>query len=266
MSGSNNLSSIHPEAQIGVGTEVGPFCVIEADVQIGAGCKIGPHVTIMNGARIGSNVQIFPGAVISAVPQDLKYKGEYTLTHIGDNSIIREYCTINRGTQALGYTVVGKNCLLMAYVHVAHDCVIGNNCVLANNVTLAGHINIDDYATVGGLVAVHQFVRIGRHTMVGGGSLVRKDIPPFVIASREPLSYAGVNRVGLTRRGWDREEVHAIEDIYRLLFVQGHSVPKALQLIENEIPESSTKQEITTFVKSATRGILKGFRTLEEEK
>jgi UDP-N-acetylglucosamine acyltransferase len=261
----NHLSVIDANAQIGKGTDIGPFCVIEADVQIGEGCKIGPHVTICNGARLGNGVQVFPGAVISAIPQDLKYKGEITTTHIGDGTIVREYCTINRGTAALGHTVIGKNCLLMAYVHIAHDCVVGNNCVLANNVTLAGHISIDDFATVGGLVAVHQFVRIGRHTMVGGGSLVRKDIPPFVIASREPLSYAGVNKIGLARRGWERDDVHAIESIYRVLFVQGHSIPKALELIELELPDSNTKHEITSFVKTATRGILKGFKTLAEE-
>jgi UDP-N-acetylglucosamine acyltransferase len=259
----NSMRVIHPKAQIGGGTEIGPFVVIEEDVIIGQNCQISPHVTIMNGARIGDGVKIFPGAVISAIPQDLKYRGEPTLTFIGDNTTVREYCTLNRGTNALGHTKIGKNCLLMAYVHIAHDCVVGNHCVLANNVTLAGHITIDDFATVGGLVAVHQFVRIGRNTMIGGGSLVRKDVPPFIIAAREPLSYAGINRIGLSRRGFSRDEMHDIEDIYRILFVRGYSVPKAMSYIETDISNSALKTEILTFIDGASRGILRGFRSIQ---
>ncbi|MEZ4921185.1 MAG: acyl-ACP--UDP-N-acetylglucosamine O-acyltransferase [Saprospiraceae bacterium] len=262
MSLSTGLSVIAPEAKIGQNVHIGPFTLIEGDVEIGDNCWIGNNVTILDGARIGNNCKIFPGAVISAVPQDLKYKGEKTTTEIGDNSIIRECCTLNRGTTAAGKTAIGKNCLLMAYVHIAHDCIVGNNCILANNATLAGHIEVDDYARLGGMVAVHQFVRIGAHVMVGGGSLVRKDVPPYVMAAREPLSYAGINRVGLRRAGFDHQSLHHIEDIYRILFVRGLSTKKALVEIDSEISDSKYKTEIVEFVQSAERGLMKGFRSL----
>ena len=262
MSNTNGLRVIDPNAKIGQNTEIGPFTVIEGDVEIGDNCWIGNNVTILNGARIGNNVKVFPGAVVSAIPQDLKYKGENTTLVIGDNTIIRECCTLNRGTSAEDTTVIGKNCLLMAYVHVAHDCLIGDGCILANNTTLAGHIKIDNYARLGGMTAVHQFVRIGSNVMIGGGSLVRKDVPPYVVAAREPLSYAGINRVGLRRAGFDHKKLHHIEDIYRVLFVRGLSVRKALQLIEENIEESPIRNEIVTFVKNADRGLMKGFRSL----
>jgi UDP-N-acetylglucosamine acyltransferase len=266
MSNSNGLNFIHPNAKIGTNSTIGPFTYIEGDVVIGDNCWIGPNVNIMDGARIGDNCKIFPGAVISAVPQDLKYKGEPTLTIIGNNVIIRECCTLNRGTIALGYTKIGDNCLLMAYVHVAHDCIISERCVLANNVTLAGHIEIGKNATLGGMVAVHQFVRIGEHSIIGGGSLVRKDVPPFVTAAREPLSYAGINSIGLSRRGFSKEEMHHIENIYRILFVRGLSIRRALNEIEEEIEDSIYKAQILTFVKDAKRGLMKGFRSLNTNK
>jgi UDP-N-acetylglucosamine acyltransferase len=265
MSGKNHHAVIHPDAKIGLGTTVGPFCVIEGDVVIGTDCEIGPHVTIMDGARIGNNVKIFPGAVISAEPQDLKYRGEYTLAYIGDHTTIREYVTINKGTAALGKTVVGSHCLLMAYVHIAHDCHIGDHCILANNATLAGHIHIDDYAIVGGLVAIHQFVRIGKHAMIGGGSLVRKDVPPYVTASREPVSYAGVNRIGLQRRGFVDAQINMIEQMYRLLYVRGHAVSKALEIIDLEIPDGPEKLELQQFVQSATRGLIRGYHGVRKD-
>jgi UDP-N-acetylglucosamine acyltransferase len=260
MSEISSLAEIHPDARIGQNTRIAPFCVIEQDVEIGEGCQIGPHVTIMNGARIGNYVRIFPGAVISAEPQDLKYQGEYTLTYIGDYTTIRECCTINKGTAASGKTIVGSHCLLMAYVHVAHDCVLGNHCILANNATLAGHIIIDDFATIGGLVAIHQFVRIGRHAMVGGGSLVRKDVPPYVIVSREPLQYEGVNKIGLSRRGFTPDQIAHITEIYWVLYVKGLTISTALDEIHATWPESEVAAEVTTFVHSSSRGLTKGMQ------
>lgn len=262
MSFSNGLRVIDPNAKIGQNVHIGPFTVIEEDVVIGDNCWIGNNVTIMNGARIGDGCKIFPGAVVSAVPQDLKYKGEHTTTEIGNGVIIRECCTINRGTTDKHRTVVGDNCLLMAYVHVAHDCFVDHNCILANNVTLAGHIEVAPYARLGGMVAVHQFVRIGRQVMIGGGSLVRKDVPPYVVAAREPLSYAGINRIGLRRAGFKREDMHHIEDIYRILFVRGYKTGSALAAIEAEIEPSPYRDEIVGFVRQAERGLMKGFRSL----
>lgn len=262
MSYENGLRVIDPKATIGKNVSIGPFTVIEGDVVIGDDCWIGNNVTILDGARIGNNCKIFPGAVVSAIPQDLKYKNEKTTLEIGNHVIIRECCTLNRGTIEAGRTVIGDGCLLMAYVHVAHDCFIGKGCILANNVTLAGHIDIADYARIGGLVAVHQFVRIGGNVMIGGGSLVRKDVPPYVMAAREPLSYVGINRVGLHRAKFSRETTHHIEDIYRILFVRGLSTQKALAAIETEIAPSPYRDQITTFVRGAKRGLMKGFRTL----
>jgi UDP-N-acetylglucosamine acyltransferase len=262
MSYSNGLRVIHPNAKIGQNVTIGPFTLIEEDVVIGDNCWIGNNVSILNGARIGDNCRIFPGAVVSAIPQDLKYKGESTTLQIGNNVIIRECCTLNRGTSAANTTFIGDNCLLMAYVHVAHDCMIAENCILANNVTLAGHIEIDKYARLGGMVAVHQFVRIGEQTMIGGGSLVRKDVPPFVMAAREPLSYAGINSVGLRRAGFTGEEMHHIEDIYRVLFVRGLSTRKALSIIEEEVMPSVYRTQILEFVRDAKRGLMKGFRAM----
>lgn len=262
MSYANGLRVIHPNAKIGKNVTIGPFTVIEEDVVIGDDCWIGNSVTIMNGARIGNNCKIFPGAVVSAIPQDLKYKGENTTLEIGDNVIIRECCTLNRGTIEAGRTAIAEGCLLMAYVHVAHDCFIGKGSILANNVTLAGHIEIGNYARVGGMVAVHQFVRIGGNVMIGGGSLVRKDVPPYVMAAREPLSYAGINRVGLHRAKFSSEVIHHIEDIYRILFVRGLSVRKALDTIGEEIEPSPYRDEIMGFVRDAKRGLMKGFRSL----
>ena len=215
-------------------------------------------MTIMDGARIGNNVKIFPGAVISAVPQDLKYKGEPTLAEIGDNTVIRECVTINKGTIDRNKTMVGKNCLLMAYVHVAHDCIIGNNVILANNVGLSGHITIDDYAILEGTAVAQQFVHIGAHTFIGGATLIRKNVPPFVKAAREPISYIGVNSVGLSRRGFDKEVIKKIEDIYRIIFVRGFNLSKALETVEKETENSEVKNIILEFIRNSKDGIIKG--------
>ena len=257
---SNKLSNISPNAKIGQNVTIDNFVTIKDDVEIGDNCTIGPNVVISDGVRMGTNCKIFPGAILGAVPQDLKFEGEKSLLKIGNNVTIREYCTINRGTKANNMTVIGDNCLLMAYVHVAHDCIINEHAILANNVNLAGHIEIGKYAILGGLSAVHQFVNIGSHSMIGGGSLVRKDVPPYIKAAREPLSYVGVNSVGLRRRGYSNKDIHHIQDIYRILFVKGYNTTKAMQIIEATIQATSYREEILISIQSAGRGIMKGFK------
>lgn len=254
----SQLSYIHPNAKIGNNVTIEPFSSIYDNVEIGEGTWIGPNVTIFSGARIGKNCRIFPGAVISAIPQDLKFKGEDTTVEIGDNTTIRECVTINRGTSDKMKTAIGNNCLLMAYVHVAHDCIIGNNVIIANSVNLAGHVEIEDYTILEGLVAVQQFVKIGAHAFITGGSLVRKNVPPFTKAAREPLQYVGINSVGLRRRGFTNETVLEIEDIYRTLYVKGHNVTNALAVIEQEAPVSKEKDQILTFIRESKDGIMRG--------
>ena len=238
------MTNIHPNARIGLNVSISPFTSIEEDVEIGDNTWIGPNVTICNGARIGKDCKIFPGAVISAIPQDLKFKGEITTTIIGDNTTIRECVTINRGTEALGKTVVGKNCLLMAYVHVAHDCIVGDHVILANSVNLAGHVIIEDWAILEGYVGVSQFIRIGQHCFIAGQTGVRKNVPPFVKAAREPLSFAGINSIGLKRRGYSDEDINDIQEFYRTLFLRGHSISNALELIEQNNNSTLIKSKI----------------------
>lgn len=251
-------ASVDKSAKIGKDVTVSPFAVIYGNVEIGEGTWIGPHVTIMEGTRIGKNCRIFPGAVIGAIPQDLKFSGEESTVQIGDNTTVREFVTINRGTRDRMVTSVGSNCLLMAYVHVAHDCMIGNNVILANSVNLAGHITIEDWAILEGLAAVQQFVHIGAHSFVTGGSLVRKNVPPFVKAAREPLAYIGVNSVGLRRRGFSNESVLQIEDIYRTIYVRGYNVSNALNIVEQEAPSSPEKELIVKFIRDSKDGIIRG--------
>lgn len=251
-------ANIHPKAKIGANVVIEPFSTIYEDVEIGEGTWIGPNVTIMDGARIGKNCKIFPGAVISAVPQDLKYAGEITTTVVGDNTVIRECVTINKGTSDRMTTVVGSNCLLMAYVHVAHDCQLGDNIILANCVNLAGHITIEDYAILEGLVAVQQFVTIGKHSFIAGGSLVRKNVPPYIKAAREPLSYVGVNSIGLKRRGMADETIKEIEDTYRLLYVMNDTTAKGVNDIQSNMPSTDTVNEILQFIEASEKGIMRG--------
>lgn len=253
------LVSIHPDAKIGKGVVIEPFTHIEGDVVIGDGSWIGSNVTIMNGARIGKNVKIFPGAVISAIPQDLKFAGEHTTAEIGDNSTIRECVTINRGTDDRGKTVIGENCLLMAYVHVAHDCIIGRECIVSNSTQIAGHVVIDNYVIVGGTSAIHQFVRIGSYCFISGGSLVRKDVPPYVKAIREPLTYGGLNFVGLKRRGFSLEKYNEIQEIYRYVFLKGLNTSQAVDQIVSDLKPSKERDEITGFITETERGIIKGY-------
>lgn len=253
------LAYVHREAKIAENVVIEPFVTIDRDVVIGEGTWIGPNVTIMDGARIGKNCKIFPGAVISAIPQDMKFVGEETTAEIGDNTTIREFVTVNRGTKASYKTVVGKNCLIMAYVHVAHDCKVGNHVILGNCTQLAGEVQIDDWAILSGLVAVHQFVKIGEHVMISGGSMVLKDVPPFVKAAREPLCYVGINSIGLRRRNFANEKINELQDIYRLLFLKGLNNSQALDYIEAHMPATKERDEIILFVRNSKRGIMKGF-------
>jgi UDP-N-acetylglucosamine acyltransferase len=254
-------ANIHPNAKIGANVTIEPFSTVYGDVEIGDGTWIGPNVTIMDGARIGKNCKVFPGAVISAVPQDLKYDGEETTAEVGDNTTIREFVTINKGTIDRMTTRVGRNCLLMAYVHVAHDCIIGDNVILANCVNLAGHITIDDHAILEGMVAVQQFVRIGQHAFVAGGSLVRKNVPPYVKAAREPLGFVGVNTVGLKRRGFSEDQIRDVEDIYRLLYVMNETTAKGIKAIQDNIKASDIKTDIMSFIDGSEKGIMRGKNT-----
>jgi UDP-N-acetylglucosamine acyltransferase len=250
---------VSPEAKLGENVTVMPFAYISGKVEIGAGTWVGPNASILDGATIGENCKIFPGAVISAIPQDLKYNGEDTTTIIGNNTTIRECVTINRGTIDKYTTKVGSNCLLMAYVHVAHDCCLGDNIILANSVNLAGHVTIEDWVILEGLAAVQQFVTIGAHAFITGGSLVRKNVPPFVKAAREPLSYMGINAVGLKRRGYSIEQVQQIEDIYRTIYVRGYNISNAISIVELEAPSSAEKNQILDFISKSSNGIIRGF-------
>jgi UDP-N-acetylglucosamine acyltransferase len=254
-----SLSYIDPLAKLAKNVVVEPFVTIEKNVEIGSGTWIGSNVTIMEGARIGENCEIFPGAVISAIPQDLKFDGEDSLAIIGDNTIIRECATINRATKATGKTIVGNNCLIMAYAHIAHDCIIGNNAIIVNNVALGGHVEIGEHAIIGGITAVHQFIKIGKHCMVSGGSLVRKDIPPYVKAGREPLSFIGINSIGLRRKNFSEEEITEIQDIYRILYQKGNNNTQAVNKIEIDFKISEIRDEIISFVRNSGRGIMRGY-------
>jgi UDP-N-acetylglucosamine acyltransferase len=255
----HQFAVVSPNAQIGQGVVVEQFSTIYDDVVIGDNTKIGPNVVIYPGTRIGVNCEIFPGAIIGAVPQDLKFSGEDTTCEIGDNTVIRECVTIHRGTSDKMTTKIGSNCLLMGYVHVAHDCIIGNNVILANYTALSGHVNIEDFAILEGKVAAQQFVTIGAHAFVGGASLIRKSVPPYVRVAREPLSYIGVNSVGLRRRNFSDEQVRTIEDVYRILFVQNSNVKKAIEIIETTIADCAEKKQILDFIAKEERGIVRGW-------
>ena len=253
------LAYVHPESVVAENAVIEPFVTIDKDVVIGEGTRIGSNVTILPGTRIGKNCNIFPGAVIGAVPQDLKFRGEYSTVEIGNNTTIREFVTVNRGTAVKGKTVVGNNCLLMAYVHVAHDCIVGNNVILVNNTQLAGEVIVDDYAILAGMVAVHQFVHVGSHVMIAGGSLVRKDVPPFIKAGREPLAYVGINSIGLRRRNFSNEKIREVQDIYRYIYQKGLNTSQAVEIIEAEMPASPERDEILLFIKDSKRGIIRGY-------
>ncbi len=251
------LAYIHPDAKLHPTVIVDPFATIEGNVEIGEGTHIHSHASIMSGARIGKNCTIFPGAVVSGPPQDLKFRGEETLAIIGDGTTLRECVTVHRGTASKGQTVVGDNCLIMAYSHVAHDCRVGNNVVMSNATQLAGEVVVDDYAVVGGGTLVHQFCHLGAHVMIQGGALINKDIPPYVKAAHEPISFVGINIVGLRRRGFSDETIERIQDVYRALYLSGLNFTDACAYIEQNIAPSPERDEILEFVRESKRGIVR---------
>ncbi len=252
------LASVSHRAKIGHNVTISPFATVEDKVEIGDNTWIGPNAVILNYTKIGNNCKIFPGAVIGAEPQDLKFKGEESTVEIGNNTTIREFATIHRGTLDKMTTKIGDHCLIMAYVHVAHDCIIGNHVIIANSVGLSGHITIEDYAIIEGMSAAQQFITIGKHAFVAGASLIRKSVPPYVRCAREPLQYIGVNTVGLSRRCFTAEQIKQIEDIYRIIYVKGYNLQNALELVENELPETIFKNEILTFIRQQKDGVIKG--------
>jgi UDP-N-acetylglucosamine acyltransferase len=253
----SNLAFIHPEAKIGKDVIIEPFAFIAANVNIGEGTWVGPNSTILDGAIIGKNCKIFPSAVVSGIPQDLKFRGEESTAELGDNTTVRECATVNRGTAAVGRTVIGKNCLLMAYSHVGHDCAIGNNVIIGNSTALAGEVDIDDWAILSAGTMVHQFAHIGGHVMIGGGAKVRIDVPPYIKADRDPLSFLGLNSVGLTRRGFEKERIDEIHEIYRAIYQRGMNFSQALEYVEREFKASYDRDYILNFIKKSERGIIK---------
>ncbi|MDL2220967.1 acyl-ACP--UDP-N-acetylglucosamine O-acyltransferase [Parabacteroides sp. OttesenSCG-928-N08] len=256
--GISPLAVVHPDAKIGENVQIDPFAVINEDVVIGSNCHIHSHAVILDGARIGAGCTIFPGAVIAGIPQDLKYKGEKTTAEIGDNTIIRECVTVNRGTASKGTTIVGSHCLIMAYSHVAHDCVIKDHVIIGNATQLAGEVFVDDFAIVSGGSLVHQFVRISKHVMIQGGSRVGKDIPPYTLIGRDPIVYCGINIVGLRRRGFTNDQVFLIQDIYRTLYTRGLNNTEAIKCIETDYEACEERDLILQFIKSSSRGIVRG--------
>ena len=252
------LAVVDPEAQLGENITIEPFAIVKKDVVIGDNCHIYPHAIILDGARIGNNCQIFPGAVVAGIPQDLKLKGEKTVVIIGDNTTLRECVTVNRGTASKGQTVIGRNCLIMAYSHIAHDCVLKDNVIIGNASQIAGEVEIDDFAIVSGGSLVHQFTRISKHVMVQGGSRIGIDIPPYTLIGRDPIVYCGINIVGLRRRGFTNQQVYLIQDIYRTLYTRGLNNSDALKAIETEYEPCEERDLILNFIKSSKRGIVRG--------
>ena len=253
----SNLAFIHPEAKIGKDVIIEPFAYVAANVTIDEGTWVGPNSTIMDGARIGKKCRIFPSAVVSGIPQDLKFRGEESTVEIGDNTTIRECATVNRGTAAVGKTIVGNNCLLMAYSHIGHDCFIGNNVIVGNSTALAGEVDIDDWAILSAGTMVHQFAHIGAHVMIGGGAKVRIDVPPFIKADRDPLSFLGLNSVGLIRRGFEKERIDEIHEIYRAIYLRGMNFSQALEFVEKEFKSSPDRNYILEFIRKSERGIIR---------
>lgn len=254
----SSLAYVHPDAIIGENVVIEPFAFIDSNVEIGDGTRVMPQASVLYGARIGKNCTIFPNAVISAVPQDLKFDNEDSLAIIGDNTVIRECATVNRGTASKGKTVIGNRCLLMAYSHVAHDCILKNNVIIGNTSQLAGEVEIDDFAILSGGTLVHQFTKIGAHVMIQGGTRTGKDIPPYAMAGREPVMYVGINVIGLRRRGFTGEQINTIQETYRTLYQSGLNVSQACERIEKEMPDSETRNKIVNFIRTSSRGIVRG--------
>jgi len=248
---------VSPKAEIGNNVEIGPFVTVEDNVEISDGTVIGPGAGIYNGARIGKNVKIFQNASVSNMPQDLKFDGGITYLHIGDNSVIREFTALHRGTHATGHTRIGANCLLMAYTHIAHDCQIGDNCILSNGVQLAGHVEIEDTVIIGGLVGMHQFTKIGKHCMIGGGSMVNTDVPPYITTSGYPARYMGLNIIGLRRRGFSDEDIEMIKETYRIYYLSGVNTSEAKEKIAAAYSGQPLINGILSFMEKSTRGIIR---------
>lgn len=251
------LSAVHKDAIIGNNVQIGNFSTICEDVVIGDGCEISNNVTIFPGARIGNGVKIFPGAVIAAIPQDLKFKGENSTVHIGDNTVLRECVTVHRGTASKGKTIVGENCLIMAYSHIAHDCRLGNNIIISNASQLAGEVIVDDNAVIGGGSLIHQFCHLGKGIMLQGGALVNKDIPPYVKAAREPISYVGLNTIGMHRHGMSQDDIDIIAAVYRLIYLTDLNITNAVNLVLEKIPASPIRDEIVDFIRKSERGVIR---------
>ncbi len=250
-------ATVSPKAELGNNVTVGPYSVIYDDVQIGDDTNIGPHVAIYDGARIGKRVKIFQSASVANLPQDLKFSNEESLFYIGDDTIIREFVTLHRGTVETGYSKIGNNCLLMAYAHVAHDCIIGNNCIIANSVQIGGHVEMEDWVIVGGTTPIHQFTKVGKHAMIGGGFRVTVDIPPFVLAANEPLRFVGLNLIGLRRRGFSNEQIMTIKDVYKLLYNSGLNTSQAVEKINEKYPDEPNAQSVLKFIEKSNRTLLK---------
>lgn len=250
---------IDKNALLGNNIRVGNNVVIEQDVVIGNNTEIGNNVTILRGSRIGESCQIHSNAVLGGTPQDLKYKGEYTLLEIGDNNIIREFVTINKGTISKGKTSIGNSNLIMSNAHIGHDCIIGNNSIIGFSVGMAGEVIVEDWVNISGLTAIHQFSVIGEHTMVSGLSRVVKDIPPYVVVAHEPLRFAGLNTVGLKRRGFDARKIDELQSIYRVLFQEKRNTKFALEIINEKFKKTVERDKILNFVRQSKRGIVKGF-------
>lgn len=254
----HKFSDVSPKAQIGNNVTIGPFSLVEEDVVIGDNTVIGSNTYIANGARIGENVKVFHGAVVGVVPQDLKFGGEFSTLEVGNNTVVREFATLNRGTHETGTTKIGSDCLIMAYAHVAHDCVVEDKVILVNAVQLGGHVTIGYHATVGGSTVVHQFTHVGAHSMIGGGFRAVKDVPPFCLAGREPLACEGLNIIGLRRRGFSRETIEILDKAYTILYRRGLNFSDAVNAIEVELPQLPEIQTLVSFVRNAKRGIIRG--------
>jgi len=251
-----SMSNVHPKAKIAENVVIEPFATVYEDVEIAEGTWIGANAVIMDGARIGENCKIFPGAVVSGIPQDLKYQGETTFTYIGDNTVIREFVTIGKGTTEQMFTKIGSNCLIMAYCHIAHDCNVGDNNIFSNGVQLAGHVHTGQHVIIGGTSAIHQFTQIGDYAFVAGGTLCRQDVPPYTKAAENPMAYYGINTVGLRRRGFTNDTIFQIKEVYRYLYYKGFNRKRALEAIETELPATPERDYILSFIRASKRGIM----------
>ena len=252
----HSTAIVNPEAKLGDNLSVSPYAIIEGDVEIGIDCSVGPHAVIYSGARIGNRVKIFQGASVANLPQDLKYSGEPTLFIIGDDTVVREFATLHRGTKETGKSQIGKNCLLMAYSHVPHDCEVGDNCIIANAVQIGGHSHIEDWVIIGGLAGLHQFSRIGEHSMIAGAAKITQDVPPYILAVNNPAEFGGLNIVGLRRRGFKPEDIQILKDVYGLIYNKSHNVSQAVKIIKKKFGDNVYAQKVLNFLSQSKRGLV----------